>query len=152
VKFGIILSNREVLTGSATTRDLLALADAVEASPRLESVWVGDSLLVNQRLGALPLLAFHLAFGQPLLGMPREGLAERLGREYPDAYRLLFTLHPAIDLSVIPLAAIFYAVLWRLAPERSAPARYGVAVSLIATSLAVALSLAIHSTLVHIRF
>jgi alkanesulfonate monooxygenase SsuD/methylene tetrahydromethanopterin reductase-like flavin-dependent oxidoreductase (luciferase family) len=57
VKFGIILSNREVLTGSITIKELLAVADAVEASPLLESVWAGDSLLVNQRLSALPLLA-----------------------------------------------------------------------------------------------
>jgi hypothetical protein len=53
---GIILSNRGVLLGLNTVRQLLALADAVEASPLLDSVWVGDALFVNQRLDALTLL------------------------------------------------------------------------------------------------
>ena len=54
---GIILSNRGVLLGLNTVRQLLALADAVEASPLLDSVWVGDALFVNQRLDAFTLLA-----------------------------------------------------------------------------------------------
>ena len=37
---GIILSNRGVLLGLNTVRQLLALADAVQASPLLDSVWV----------------------------------------------------------------------------------------------------------------
>src|SRR6187200_519853 len=57
MKFGITLSNRGVLVGLCTTRDLLALADAVEASPVLDSVWCGDALFVNRRLDALTLLA-----------------------------------------------------------------------------------------------
>jgi alkanesulfonate monooxygenase SsuD/methylene tetrahydromethanopterin reductase-like flavin-dependent oxidoreductase (luciferase family) len=57
VKFGITLSNRGVLVGLCTTRDLLALADAVEAAPVLDSVWCGDALFVNRRLDALTLLA-----------------------------------------------------------------------------------------------
>jgi alkanesulfonate monooxygenase SsuD/methylene tetrahydromethanopterin reductase-like flavin-dependent oxidoreductase (luciferase family) len=55
--FGITLSNRGVLLGLATVKQLLALADAVEASPLLDSVWVGDALFVNQRLDAFTLLA-----------------------------------------------------------------------------------------------
>jgi alkanesulfonate monooxygenase SsuD/methylene tetrahydromethanopterin reductase-like flavin-dependent oxidoreductase (luciferase family) len=57
MNFGITLSNRGVLVGLATARDLLALADAVEASPALDSVWCGDALFVNRRLDALTLLA-----------------------------------------------------------------------------------------------
>jgi alkanesulfonate monooxygenase SsuD/methylene tetrahydromethanopterin reductase-like flavin-dependent oxidoreductase (luciferase family) len=57
MNFGITLSNRGVLVGLCTARDLLALADAVEASPALDSVWCGDALFVNRRLDALTLLA-----------------------------------------------------------------------------------------------
>src|SRR5262245_42037345 len=57
MKFGITLSNRGVLVGLCTVRDLLALADAVEASPAMDSVWCGDALFVNRRLDALTLLA-----------------------------------------------------------------------------------------------
>jgi alkanesulfonate monooxygenase SsuD/methylene tetrahydromethanopterin reductase-like flavin-dependent oxidoreductase (luciferase family) len=57
MKFGITLANRGVLLGLTTVPRLLALADMVEASLRLDSVWVGDALFVNQRLDALTLLA-----------------------------------------------------------------------------------------------
>ena len=57
MKFGITLSNRGVLVGLCTPRDLLSLADAVEASPVMDSVWCGDALFVNRRLDALTLLA-----------------------------------------------------------------------------------------------
>src|SRR5258705_1356505 len=57
VKFGVTLSNRGVLVGLTTTRDLLDLADAVETSPLMDSVWCGDALFVNRRLDALTLLA-----------------------------------------------------------------------------------------------
>jgi alkanesulfonate monooxygenase SsuD/methylene tetrahydromethanopterin reductase-like flavin-dependent oxidoreductase (luciferase family) len=57
MKFGITLSNRGILPGLTTVPKLLALADVVEASPLLDSVWVGDALFVNQRLDALTLLA-----------------------------------------------------------------------------------------------
>jgi alkanesulfonate monooxygenase SsuD/methylene tetrahydromethanopterin reductase-like flavin-dependent oxidoreductase (luciferase family) len=57
MKFGITLSNRGVLVGLATPRDLLRLADAVEESPLFDSVWCGDALFVNRRLDALTLLA-----------------------------------------------------------------------------------------------
>ena len=55
MKFGVTLSNRGVLVGLCTTRDLLKLADAVEASPLMDSVWCGDALFVNRRLDALTL-------------------------------------------------------------------------------------------------
>jgi alkanesulfonate monooxygenase SsuD/methylene tetrahydromethanopterin reductase-like flavin-dependent oxidoreductase (luciferase family) len=57
MNFGITLSNRGVLMGLTTPRDLLALADAVEDSPAMDSVWCGDALFVNRRLDALTLLA-----------------------------------------------------------------------------------------------
>ena len=57
MNFGITLSNRGVLVGLCSARDLLALADAVEGSPIMDSVWCGDALFVNRRLDALTLLA-----------------------------------------------------------------------------------------------
>src|SRR5438477_3916601 len=57
MNFGITLSNRAVPLGLCSVRDLLALADAVEACPALDSVWCGDALFVNRRLDALTLLA-----------------------------------------------------------------------------------------------
>ncbi|MGE0035810.1 MAG: LLM class flavin-dependent oxidoreductase [Xanthobacteraceae bacterium] len=57
MKFGVTLSNRGVLLDLCTPRDLLRLADAVEASPLMDSVWCGDALFVNRRLDALTLLA-----------------------------------------------------------------------------------------------
>jgi len=57
MNFGVTLSNRGVLLGLTTPRDLLTLADAVEASPHMDSVWCGDALFVNRRLDALTLLA-----------------------------------------------------------------------------------------------
>jgi len=56
MKFGITLSNRGILLGLTTVPKLLALIDAIEACPLLDSVWVGDALFVNQRLDALTLL------------------------------------------------------------------------------------------------
>ena len=57
MNFGITLSNRAVTLGLCSARDLLALADAVEACPELDSVWCGDALFVNRRLDAVTLLA-----------------------------------------------------------------------------------------------
>jgi alkanesulfonate monooxygenase SsuD/methylene tetrahydromethanopterin reductase-like flavin-dependent oxidoreductase (luciferase family) len=57
MRFGITLANRGVLLGLTTVQQLLALADAVESSPLLDSLWVGDALFVNPRLDAFTLLA-----------------------------------------------------------------------------------------------
>jgi len=57
MRFGITLSNRGILLGLTSVPKLLAMADAVEACPLMDSVWVGDALFVNQRLDALTLLA-----------------------------------------------------------------------------------------------
>lgn len=56
MRFGITLSNGGVLLGLTTVKQLLALADAVEASPLFDSLWVGDALFVNPRLHAFTLL------------------------------------------------------------------------------------------------
>jgi len=55
--FGITLPNRGINLGICTIDDLLELADLTEASPFMDSVWVGDALFVNHRLDALMLLA-----------------------------------------------------------------------------------------------
>ena len=57
LRFGITLSNRGVVLGTRTPKDLLTLADKVEGNPLFDSVWVGDALYVNRRLDAIPLLA-----------------------------------------------------------------------------------------------
>lgn len=57
MRFGITLSNRGVLLGLSTVPKLLALADAAEACPLLDSVWAGDALFANPRLDAFTLLA-----------------------------------------------------------------------------------------------
>src|SRR5215831_16812245 len=57
MNFGITLSNRGIPVGLCSARDLLALADAIEACPVMDSVWCGDALFVNRRLDALTLLA-----------------------------------------------------------------------------------------------
>ena len=57
LRFGITLANRGVLLGMCTPRDLLRMADAAEACPRIDSVWAGDALFANRRLDALTLLA-----------------------------------------------------------------------------------------------
>ena len=72
MNFGITLSNRGVLVGLCTTKDLLMLADAVEASPVMDSVWCGDALFVNRRLDALTLLA--AVAGPHRAGAARPGL------------------------------------------------------------------------------
>jgi hypothetical protein len=104
-------------------------------------------------LGAGPLLAYHVLFGGPLLGLPRTGLSEWLLANHPDAHGLLVAYHPVVDLAVIPLGVLFLGVLW-ISSDR---ARSGVAVrtilalALVGTSLAVALSLAMHAAIVHVR-
>lgn len=104
-------------------------------------------------LGAGPLLVYHVLFGDWLLGLPREGLREWLGAHYPDAYWLLIVAHRWVDMSLAPLGVIFLGLLWAggEALQRSTFLQTVAALAVSFTSLAVALSLAIHSTLVHIR-
>lgn len=120
------------------------------------AIWTTARLamgIVYLGLAALPLSVYHLLYGGWLLGMPRVGLEEWLAANYPGAYWLLITAHPIVDLSVIPLAVIFLGILWKFGDrvEREPVFQTALALTLLFTSLAVALSLGIHSTLVHIR-
>ena len=109
--------------------------------------------VVYLALGPLPLLIFHLLYGGALLGMPRVGLGEWLAAEHSGARWFLITAHPIIDFSLIPLAVIFLGILWRYEErvQREFGLQTALVLSLLGTSLAIALSLAIHSTLVHAR-
>ncbi len=104
-------------------------------------------------LAVLPFSAYHILYGGWLLGMPRVGLEEWLTQNYPDARWLLIPAHSIIDLSIMPLVVIFLGILWKFGDrvEREPVLQTALALALLFTSLAVALSLGIHSTLVHIR-
>ena len=109
--------------------------------------------VVYLALGPLPLLLFHIFYGGALLGIPRAGLGEWLAAEYPSASWFLIIAHPIIDFSLIPLGLAFLGLLWKYSEriERERGFQTAVALLLLGTSLAVALSIAIHSTLVHTR-
>jgi hypothetical protein len=109
--------------------------------------------IVYLGLGAVPFFFYHILYGGWLLGMPREGLKEWLTVNHPGATWFLISAHPVIDLSLIPLTIVFLGLLWKYDDrlEREPVLQHLLALSLLGTSLAVALSLAIHSTLVHIR-
>jgi len=121
--------------------------------PRAFSTWQLALTIVYIGLGAFPLLVYHMLFGSPLLGLPREGLEGWLLANYPDAHWLLISLHPWVDGAVIPLGLVFLGLLWFTGdrPRRSRLVQTGLALALLGTSLAVALSLGIHSTIVHIK-
>jgi alkanesulfonate monooxygenase SsuD/methylene tetrahydromethanopterin reductase-like flavin-dependent oxidoreductase (luciferase family) len=57
MRFGVILPNRGVVLGLTTVKALLAQAEAAEAIPLIDSVWVGDDLFINRRVDSLTLLA-----------------------------------------------------------------------------------------------
>jgi hypothetical protein len=109
--------------------------------------------IVYAGLAVLPFSAYHVLYGGWLLDLPRVGLNEWLAANHPDAYWLLIYAHPVIDLSLIPLAVLFPGLLWKYGDrvQRDSIFQTVLALSLLGTSLAIALSLAIHSTLVHIR-
>jgi hypothetical protein len=109
--------------------------------------------LVYLGLAAVPLSAYHLLYGGWLEGMPRVGFEEWLKVNQPDAYRLLTYIHPVVDRLVLPLAIVFLAILWKYGDKLDRHPIYHelLALSLLGTSFAVALSLASHSILVHIR-
>ena len=121
-----------------------------------EATWANARMamsLVYLGLAVLPLTIYEAFFGQWLLGMPRTGLEEYLAANYPDAHWLLIQAHPVVDYSLIPLALVFLGVLWGFGDraQRSLVLQTILALALFGTSLSVALSLGIHSTLVHIR-
>jgi hypothetical protein len=109
--------------------------------------------LVYLALLPLPLLLYHALFGGWLLGMARTEVGAWLTEHYPDAHWLLVTAHVPIDLVLIPLALVFLVLLWgggeRTLRLRWAQTLLWLVVAL--SALAVALSLTIHSTLVHLR-
>ena len=121
-----------------------------------ETTWANARIamsLVYLGLAVLPLTIFEIFFGQWLLGIPRTGLEEYLAANYPDAHWLLIQAHPVVDYSLIPLALVFLGVLWGFGDraQRSLVLQTILALALFGTSLSVALSLGIHSTLAHIR-
>jgi hypothetical protein len=121
--------------------------------PRGFFSWKLAMTIVYVGLGAFPLLFYHVLYGSPLLDLPRQGLEAWLFANHPDAHWLLIRLHPWVDGSVIPLGLIFLGFLWFTAdaPRRSRLVQTVLSVAVVGTSLAVALSLGIHSALVHIR-
>lgn len=100
-----------------------------------------------------PISLYHSLFGQPLAGIPRPALSTWLAQHYPNAYDLLITGHPWVDWSVLPIAIVVLVLLWK--SKERVMHRWAVQTLLffliMLTSFVVALSLAIHSTLVHIR-
>lgn len=109
--------------------------------------------LVYLGLGAGPLLVYHVLFGGWLLDLPRVGLQEWLAARHPDARWLVLDAHRVVDVSLAPLGAAFLGLLWGTGerPRTHRGVQALLALALLATSMAVALSLAIHSILVHIR-
>ncbi|MGH7824979.1 MAG: hypothetical protein ACREQ7_07355 [Candidatus Binatia bacterium] len=109
--------------------------------------------VVYLALGPLLLLVYHILYGGWLLSLPRAGLGEWLAENHPDARWLLISAHPVVDLSIIPLAVIFLGILWKYGEQvqRDTTLQTVLALTLVGSSLAVALSLTIHSMLVHAR-
>ena len=118
----------------------------------LRVVQVSTSI-VYLGMAVLPIFVYHLLFGQPLAGIPRPGLVDWLREYYPDAYTLLLPGHRLIDFLIVPLMVAVLALIWgsgeRLIRHRGMQTL--VLFLILVTSLAVAMSLAIHSTLAHIR-
>jgi len=56
VSFGFTLPQRGVLFGATTVEQMMDLARAVDADPRFDSIWVGDSLFAKPRPDSLALL------------------------------------------------------------------------------------------------
>ena len=57
MKIGLTLPNRGVLFGAVTAEQMLQLAERADASDRIHSVWVGDSLLGKPRVESISLLS-----------------------------------------------------------------------------------------------
>ena len=55
--FGLTLTNRAVVLGLVTVRDLIDITVAAEESGVFDAVWAGDSLLAKPRLEAITLLS-----------------------------------------------------------------------------------------------
>jgi len=57
VSFGLTLSNRGVVLGSTSVKEILALSVEAEQSGAFDSIWVGDSLAAKPRLEAVTVLS-----------------------------------------------------------------------------------------------
>lgn len=136
--------------GSVVAAHALSLVLRRPATPGLVRLAM---ILVYLGLAVLPLSVYHVLFGAPLLGGEREGLETWLLARHSDAYLLLYPLHRVIDLSVAPIGAATVLLLWWLPEERlgTFPVQLLLALLILGTSLAVALSLGIHSVLAHVR-
>jgi alkanesulfonate monooxygenase SsuD/methylene tetrahydromethanopterin reductase-like flavin-dependent oxidoreductase (luciferase family) len=55
--FGLTLTNRAVVLGVVTARDLIDITVRAEASGAFDAVWVGDSLIAKPRLESVTLLS-----------------------------------------------------------------------------------------------
>lgn len=121
--------------------------------PRGFFAWKLALTIVYLGLGAVPVLVYHVLFGAPLLDLPRQGLEGWLLANHPDAHWLLIELHPWVDGAVLPLGIVFLGLLWFTgdAPRRNWLVQTALSLALLGTSAAIALSLGIHSTFVHIR-
>lgn len=108
--------------------------------------------LVYIGLAAIPLSAYH-TYDRWLLGIPRLGLEEWIAVNVPDSRWFLLTTHEVVDYSLIPLGVVFLGLLWGLGErlKRDPLLQTVAAIALLGTSLAMALSLGIHSILIHIR-
>jgi hypothetical protein len=132
-----------------------AIAYYVMTLVGFQSTWTTARIamsLVYVGLAAVPLSAYH-AYDRWLLGIPRLGLEEWIAANVPDSRWFLLTTHEVVDYSLIPLGVVFLGLLWGLGEraKRDLTLQTVLAVVLLGTSLAVALSLGIHSILVHIR-
>jgi len=139
--------------GWAGSSALLHYVATLAGVPRGPGLWKLSMSVAYVGLGGLPLLTYHVLFGAPLLGLPNPAPEAWLAARYPDAHWLLYRAHPVLDASVIPLAAVFLGGLWLTGtlPRRSRLLQTVLALTVAGASLAVALSLAVHSTLVHVR-
>jgi hypothetical protein len=137
--------------GSGLAAHLFSL---VARRPVTAAVLRTAMVVVYLGLAVVPLATYHFLFGQPLLGLEREGLEAWLAATHPDAHLLLYRAHPVVLFSILPLAVAVVGLLWRAGDRRLGHRgfQFLLALLVLATSLAVALSLAIHSILVHVRF
>ncbi len=108
--------------------------------------------LVYIGLAAIPLAAYHI-YDRWLLGISRQGLEEWISANVPDSRWFLLTTHEVVDYSLIPLGVVFLGLLWGFGDrvQRDPILQTMAALALLGTSLAMALSLGIHSILIHIR-
>ncbi len=125
------------LTANATTLRVVQVAASI--------VYCG--------LAVVPVFSYHFFFGQPLAGLPRPGIAAWISQNYASAYWLLFPGHHVVDVLVIPFLIAVLVLIWGM--RERVVSHWGmqtlVLFLIMATSLVVSLSLAIHSILVHIR-